>query len=501
MMALLRQLGGLRTLALAALALPVVSLLVLGMLWLCYGLQQWVIRRDRALLEASLTEADPGWPADAAAPWREIEAFSTGLRHADWPLNDGGRLLDLGRQTLERVARHYHPASQTPLLEMTLPHALLIIERASRDLRQDILDHLPMSHRLRIGDVLRAERWRQGAEQVYNVYRAGRLILNPVDALISEASAGLRTRSFALARDELQTWLLRAYVRKLAYYAIELYSGRLPLDESVPATATTRASRTDLSQADRAAEQARQVAEEPLRILLLGRPNAGKSSLINALFGQALTATDVLAGTTEGLHAYRLEREGLTQALIFDSPGSEAALDTQPGLKSAVDAADLILWVSPAHRPDRAGERAALDALRARQAARSRHRPTPLLLVLSHIDLLRPASEWQPPYDLGDGATGKAASIRAALIAAAQALDIDPARAIPVCLAPGREYNIDDSLWAALLDQQDEALRVRLLRCLDSRRREENWPLLRRQLIGAGRFALGLPGKLISGRP
>ena len=71
------------------------------------------------------------------------------------------------------------------------------------------------------------------------------------------------------------------------------------------------------------------------------------------------------------------------------------------------------------------------------------------------------------------------------------------AAAIPVCLAADRVYNVDDSLWAALLDSQGEANKVRLLRCLDERKRSEDWSLLRQQLAGTGRFLLDLPGRLL----
>ena len=64
---------------------------------------------------------------------------------------------------------------------------------------------------------------------------------------------------------------------------------------------------------------------------------------------------------------------------------------------------------------------------------------------------------------------------------------------MPVCLAKNRVYNVDYTLWAAILAQQDEAGRVRLLRCLEARKRVENWALLGRQLANAGRFLLDLP--------
>ncbi len=68
---------------------------------------------------------------------------------------------------------------------------------------------------------------------------------------------------------------------------------------------------------------------------------------------------------------------------------------------------------------------------------------------------------------------------------------------IPVCLAEGRIYNVADALWAAILERQDEAGKVRFLRCLEERKRLENWALLRRQLANSGRWLLELPGRVM----
>jgi hypothetical protein len=70
-------------------------------------------------------------------------------------------------------------------------------------------------------------------------------------------------------------------------------------------------------------------------------------------------------------------------------------------------------------------------------------------------------------------------------------LAVPVATVIPVCLASERIYNVNDALWAAMLDRQDEAGKVRFLRCLEQRKREENWTLLRRQLANAGRWLTG----------
>jgi uncharacterized protein len=112
--------------------------------------------------------------------------------------------------------------------------------------------------------------------------------------------------------------------------------------------------------------------------------------------------------------------------------------------------------------------------------------------------MLPPARQWQPPYDLNESRDRKAQNIAAAIAAVATDLNVPSVRTIPVCLAPERIYNVEDTLWAAILNQQDEAGRTRFLRCLKSRRREENWALAWRQLSGAGRVLLDLPKRLLN---
>ncbi len=511
-MMVLKRIDRLRLAALLLWALPVAALLPLGLFWLwrsgtlfwwlaamvvCsaagYGLQYWLLQRDRQLLAGAATGPDTHWPLKAEGAWTAVERLAEAVNPTDWPLNDGGRLWMLGQNTLDVVARYYHPQQERPLLELTVPHTLLIIERASRDLRATVTDHIPLSHRLTIGDLLRAWRWKDAAERLVNVYRAGRLVVNPLDALLSEAWGHLRGQAYGQAWTETQRWLLREYVRKVGYYAIELYSGRLTLADEQPDARATLASDKDSAQAVQEAAR----TGEPLRIVVLGRANAGKSSLINALFGRLAAATDILPDTTPGLTPYRLERGGLTTALIFDTPGCDTELLTDKALRKAAFDADLLIWVCAAHRPDRQSDRTRLDGLRNALAARTDHRPPPILVAVSHIDQLRPQREWQPPYDLQNPQGAKATHIRAAVAAIAEDLATPISDVIPVCLAEGRIYNVDDALWAALLGRQDEAGKVRFLRCLEQRKREENWTLLRRQLVNAGRWLTTLPGRAL----
>jgi uncharacterized protein len=281
--------------------------------------------------------------------------------------------------------------------------------------------------------------------------------------------------------------MLREYIRKLGYHAIDLYGGLVRIEDETPLDRPDPRSLKDGQAAD--AQQA--TGSEPLRILLLGRSNAGKSSLINALFGQLTAATDVLPDTTSGIAPYRLDRDGTLQALIFDTPGFDGPLFGSRELERTARGADLILWVTAADRADRGEERKRLDSLRAILASDPTRRAPQLLVVMSHVDRLRPPREWQPPYQLNPPLGAKAGQIVAALDAVATDLGVDVGRVIPVCLAEGRTYNVDDALCAAILHHQPEANRVRLLRCLRARKREEDWNLLWRQLGNAGRILTG----------
>ena len=96
-----------------------------------------------------------------------------------------------------------------------------------------------LSHQLTIGRVLALNRWRTLAGRAWNLYRAGRLVVNPANAVLGEVWTALRDRAFGNAQQELQGWLLREYVLETGRYAIELYSGRLRLDDTPVTPSTT----------------------------------------------------------------------------------------------------------------------------------------------------------------------------------------------------------------------------------------------------------------------
>lgn len=103
-------------------------------------------------------------------------------------------------------------------------------------------------------------------------------------------------------------------------------------------------------------EQARSAAARWLRggirIALVGRPNAGKSTLFNALAGEDRAIVTAQPGTTRDVLEVRAEWRGLP-LLLFDTAGVRAVEDEVERLgvarvKGVLDRADLILHLVPA---------------------------------------------------------------------------------------------------------------------------------------------------------
>jgi hypothetical protein len=196
----------------------------------------------------------------------------------------------------------------------------------------------------------------------------------------------------------------------------------------------------------------------PIRIVLIGQVNAGKSSLLNALAQEIRCAVGPLP-TTSSATEHLLDLDGRPCVMLVDLPGLDESTDTAAELLVQAERADLIMWVASATQPARGPDRKRLDDFCAWADAQLSRRPPPVVLALTHVDELRPAVEWTPPYDITAPAAGpKAQAIRAAVNAAARALDLRVDAIVPVAMPPGREsYNID-ALWARIAIELDEAL-------------------------------------------
>jgi hypothetical protein len=365
-----------------------------------------------------------------------------------------------------------------------------LVELVAQDLRLAFSDNIPGSHILTINDILRLQRLARLTPTLYRFYRVISLVVSPATALARELNSYMQGRMMDASAQETKKWAVQFAIKRAGYYAIELYSGHLVLDRlAFNPSYTSRSSQQALAQ-----EQRREAAfdAEPLRILVLGQVKAGKSSLVNALFGETKAAVDVVPRTRH-VEPYLLEREGLARAIILDTAGyddASRAAETLEEARAEILRSDLVILTTSAQTAARDADRRLLDEVRGIfQRDPNREFPA-LVVVLTHIDRLRPFREWSPPYDLSHPTNPKAEQIRAALEATASDLQVEHNQIVPVCLLPGEEYNVQEGLIPAILNSLGTAQRVRYLRCLREFHDDEYWNLLWAQAGNAGRVLL-----------
>ena len=202
----------------------------------------------------------------------------------------------------------------------------------------------------------------------------GKLDLTQAEAvadLIAAETAAQRRQALRQAEGALSSlygaWTARA-TRILAHQeaAIEFEMDDLPSDLSAQARGEAAILRQDIAaHLDDGGRGER--LREGLSIAILGAPNAGKSSLLNALVGRDAAIVSPQAGTTRDVVEVRLDLGGIP-AVLADTAGLRATLDEieQEGVRRArrrAEEADLVLAVFAADAPPDA-ETLALAAAR-----------------------------------------------------------------------------------------------------------------------------------------
>ena len=183
-------------------------------------------------------------------------------------------------------------------------------------------------------------------------------------ALVLDAHAGLREGDAEVARilrrGERPVVVVANKVDSSAEESLAAELNALGLGEPIPVSATHGRGTGDLL--DRLAELARAVApdaaapdEERVALAVIGRPNVGKSSLVNAFLGSQRVIVSELAGTTRDAIDTELEVGGRSVSLI-DTAGLRrrtkvaGSVDFYAQLRSerAAERADVALLVCDA---------------------------------------------------------------------------------------------------------------------------------------------------------
>jgi predicted GTPase len=469
-----------------AFGLPYAVLMVLGLFWLAehkaflpfvvaassLSALQWLVLRwirSRPLGHQGTAPPSKSWPPAGENAWAEVDRLAAQTEANMPPFNDSDRWRRLFREVFDIVAKHFHPNSRQPALEVPITQAIKIVELVARDLRRHLQEQVPAADQIKIHHVYRVVEWGPAVTRIsrraWDLIRLGRIAWNPAGAIVAEAGS-LAGGGIADVGADLPAMAAGYCVRQTGRYAIDLYSGQLDLDD--PGISAMSAAK-------------------PLKIVVLGQAKAGKSSLINAIFGAVRAATDVLP-CTDAITPYVLERDGLFKAVIYDTIGLGGKDDklAQGRLDGELQDCDLVIAVSSAATAAREPDRELLDEARMRLAARVDRALPPIVVAVSRIDLVRPINEWSPPYDYKNGESTKERNIRDATRAVADDLQIPLSRIVPVCLRHDAIYNVEEALLPTLIHAMPEAERAKLLRILMEDRDAKRRDALKHLLIKAG---------------
>ncbi|MBM3980787.1 MAG: hypothetical protein FJ304_10975 [Planctomycetes bacterium] len=470
---------------------------------------------------ASLPPVDmppPGyWTERDRAAWGKVVAKAESFEKVTTDqIEDPKHYSDLALDLARQVAEAYNPGATDPFEHLTLPEVLTCAELAAADLDALVRKYIPGSHLIRIRDMKRARKAVNTYKTASNVYWAGAAVLDPVQTglryLASRSALGTLVDRI---QHNIILWFHTEFIKLLGRYLIELNSGRLkvgakryrellalhevpPIDDPAthPDPAPEAAGEAALTVAASTA-----TGPKPVSVSVIGSIKAGKSSLVNALLGQAGAAVDRLP-VAAGVR-YDSVLPGGQPVSVLDTTGYGQNGPSDEDFAAAVEAsrdADLILLVTHATNPGRQDDVNLLDRLRAWFADKPHLRLPPVVVAVSHIDLLGPKAEWSPPYDWKAGTRAKEQTIRECVAAVTEQVGARAADVVPVCGREGETAGISEDLIPALVTHLDEARGTAVLKAFDAEAGAGKYAKIGEQVVESGKAVFNLLRDAIRGK-
>lgn len=487
-------------LAIIALLVPYLGLMIIGgyALWkndwfwiyggvtagitaLVYGLAIYLRGRQGLKDVVPLEfECPARWPPREQEAWSKVENLARQAIKGEIPVRNIDDLRSLLERLIREIAQHYHPEHEDAYLDIQLPQLLKIVEKVSQELREVVQENVPGSHILTLRDWAKLKQAYDFVQPLYEVfylaYRIATVPISPFNALWREIRRYVTGRAIDLSVSELRSGLLSYVIHRMGFYLIELYSGRVVLDEVEFDKARMTAERAELQAAQPDVDDRHQ---EFVRIVIVGQLKAGKSSLVNALRKSWQAKSDVLP-CTNSVQCYLMKplAEGSATDSHSPLPGPLMLVDT-PGYDSQgqdqavqlsfaeIEKADLILLVCSARMASRKADREFLQRVRRFFQEHPHWKLPPVIVVGTFIDELRPRHEWNPPYRWEPTQkrgilSPKEESLQSFLTAICSDLELSPTEpVIPVCTHPDRVWNIAEALIPTIAAYWDEARGVR----------------------------------------
>jgi uncharacterized protein len=476
---------------------------IAGCMSLGYGLGLYWQRKNR-LLRPPESEAPLLWTDRDRQAWQLVQARAAGANKLSAEqMASLQTYVDTAQEMALELARYYHPRAADPVGDLTIPEILAVVELASQDMGELVDQYLPGGHLLTVNNWKQAQKATEWYATANTLYWAVSALFAPVSTAVRYAASRYGvSKPWQMLQQNLLVWFYTAYVHRLGTYLIDLHGGRLRVGARRFRELTRQPSNPDGS--PRPADPAEAV--RAVTITLMGQVKAGKSSTINALLGEQRARTDVLPATNE-ITRYELQPAGVpTKLALLDTAGYGHAGPRADQLRATQEAArgsELILLVMHARNPARQADLEALRGLKEWFAAHPDLKMPPVLGVLTHVDLLSPAMEWAPPYDWQNPKRPKELQIQMALAAVHDHLGPYLTGCVPLCVAEGRVYGVQEWLLPTVVELLGEAQSVGLLRCLHAEADANKIRRVLQQLLAAGGqvAAVALAGYNASKRP
>ncbi len=395
--------------------------------------------------------------------------------------------FDIARDLSQDIATCYHPKAKDPVGSLTIPEILAAAQLALEDLA-DLYDrYVPAGHLLSINNFRSLAKLPKRYRMVSNIANVAAALFSPVAAAGRfVASKTVMSPVGKVIQSNLLTWFYTAYLQRVGFYLIEMNSGRLKggsqtfreafarfhqgqhkpwemPDEEPPVGEDAEHADGDVQNPKPEPEE-ESTATEPddahLTVCLVGQTEAGRSSVIRTLNAHGdgeswqksaavIRHDTVLPGSVEPL-------------ILLDTTGYGDENESRTARKDryrAVAGSDLVLLVMRADSPARDGDCIFLDEMTAWFSEQPQLKPPPIIVVLTHIDFLKPLMKWSPPYNWQEPTELKEQSIHDAVEHVTQELGSRVSVVVPVCsdVANSREFGVREWLVPALNTLADEA--------------------------------------------
>src|SRR4029453_8958462 len=114
------------------------------------------------------------------------------------------------------------------------------------------------------------------------------------------------------------------------------------------------------------------------------------------------------------------------------------------------------------------------------------------VVAVSHIDLLSPKAEWNPPYDWKNGQRPKEQNIRECVSVVKEQMGEGVSDIAPVCGREGERFGVVEGLIPAMVSHLDSARGAAVLKAFDAETSTGQYEKIGAQVIEGGKAVLGI---------